>query len=135
MTGQNGLALHLNSGIPVVNIVGKWNEATDHVLKDTVARLMGAGHYEIIVNLASATGLPVPERRWLEGLESLATSICARCGRLDIVGTVEQVRAILLRQAQTCLRWATSEEEAVCQLKGIPRATQGVVVAAQLGSD
>jgi hypothetical protein len=118
-----------------VNIIGRWNEATDRVLKDTVAKLRGAGHYEIIVNLASATGLPVPERRWLEGMESLATSIRARCGRLDIVGTVEQVHEILRRQAQSCLRWATSEEEAVCQLKGIPRATHSEVVTAQLDTD
>lgn len=129
---QNGMALHLHSGIPVVDIEGVWNENTEGILTETVRYLLLAGHFEIIVNLSQSTGVPLPERRWLEGLERMATSLRAHSGWLDVVGTVDQVRECLRRQARTCLRWATSEEEAVCRIKGIPLAARGSIVAARL---
>jgi len=131
-TAQNGMALHLHSGIPVVEIEGIWNETTEGILTDTVRRLLLAGHFDIIVNLSHSTGVPLPERRWLDGLERMAASLRARSGWLDVVGTVEQVRECLRRQARTCLRWATSEEEAVCRIKGIPLAARGPIVIAHL---
>lgn len=114
------LALYLYSGIPIVNLQGEWNAATERVLAETVSALAQAGHFEIVVDLTHATRLPLPERHWLERLEQLAASVHAHCGRLDIVGTVEQMEACLRRQAQSLLRWATSEEEAICRIKGIP---------------
>ena len=35
MTGGESLAMHLNSGIPVVQLVGNWNEATERLLDET----------------------------------------------------------------------------------------------------
>jgi hypothetical protein len=119
MVGGEKLAMHLNSGVPVVQIVGMWSEATERLLQNTVSRLMAAGHYDIIVNLASATGLAGMERSWLDGLGSLASALRSRCGRLDVVASVEQIRVGLMRQAQSCWRWASSEEEAVCRVKGL----------------
>jgi len=119
MVGGENLVMHLNSGIPVVQIVGMWTDATEHLLKKTVSRLMAAGHYDIIVNLASATGLAGMERSWLDGLGGMAASLRSRCGRLDVVANVELIREGLIRQAQSCWRWATSEEEAVCRVKGL----------------
>ncbi|HLK55804.1 MAG TPA: hypothetical protein VKU00_04545 [Chthonomonadaceae bacterium] len=133
-TAQNEMTLHLHSGIPVVDIEGVWSEKTEGALGETVRSLLRAGHFDIIVNLSHSVGIPLPERRWLESLEQLATSLRARCGRLDVVGTVDQVRECLRRQARTGLRWATSEEEAVCRIKGIPLATRGPIVSARLKS-
>lgn len=120
MVGGETLAMHLNSGIPVLQILGMWSEKSERLLHETVRRLMIAGHYDIIVNLASVTGIPGPERAWLDGLSGLASDLRTRCGRLDVVASVDQIREGLLRQAHTCWRWATSEEEAVCRVKGLP---------------
>lgn len=119
MVGGEGLAMHLNSGVPVVQIVGMWSEATERLLQSTVAGLMAAGHYDIIVNLANASGLAGVERSWLDGLGGLASALRSRCGRLDVVASVEQIGEGLMRQAHSCWRWATSEEEAVCRVKGL----------------
>lgn len=127
MVGGETLAMHLNSGIPVVQIAGIWNDATERLLQETIFRLMGAGHYDIIVNLANVTGIPGVERGWIEGLTGMASALRARCGRLDVVGSVEQIREGLLRQAQSCWRWASSEEEAVCRVKGLPNGACGAI--------
>ncbi len=119
MVGGENLVMHLNSGIPVLQIVGMWSDATERLLHSTVTRLMAAGHYDIIVNLANVTGLAGVERSVIDGLCGMASAVRSRCGRLDVVGSVEQVREGLMRQAQSCWKWATSEEEAVCRVKGL----------------
>jgi hypothetical protein len=125
-------ALHLYSGVPVVNLEGGWNEGTDTLLTDVVTRLVGSGHTEIIVNLTRATGLSSTETNWLDGLERLAAIVRARRGRLDIVGTLNLLDAGLRRQARSLLGWATSEEEALCRIKGLPVVSSGVRVATRL---
>jgi len=137
MVGSENLAMHLNSGVPVVHIVGMWSDATERLLQNTVTRLMAAGHYDIIINLASATGLAGMDLGWLDGLGGLASALRSRCGQLDVVASVEQIRAGLMRQAHSCWRWATSEEEAVCRVKGL---TNGVfapvsIVKARLSNE
>ena len=125
MNMQARLALYLYSGIPVVRLEGEWDESTDDLLTETVKRLAGAGHNEIILNFSRLTRVPASERSWLEHLEGLAATLRAHYGRLDIVGTVEQVEACLRRQARSLLRWATSEEEALSHIKGVPVTLDG----------
>jgi hypothetical protein len=125
LNARAGLALYLYSGIPVVSLEGEWDEAKDTLLTETVNRLARAGHNEIIVNFSRATRLPASERGWMERLEGLAASLHAHYGRLDIVGTVEQVEACLRRQVRSLLRWATSEEEALSHIKGVPVPASG----------
>ena len=129
------LALYLYSGIPIVNLQGEWTMTTERVLTETISALARAGHFDIVVDLTHTTHLPLPERSWLERLEQLAASVQARCGRLDIVGTVEQMEACLRRQAKSLLRWATSEEEAICRIKGIPVMSTGSKLAMRLATD
>lgn len=131
-SAQASWALHLYSGIPVVNLEGDWDESTDSLLTDVVTRLIGSGHMEIIVNLTRATGLSLTETNWLEGLEKLASMVRAHRGRLDVVGTLNLMDASLRRQARSLFGWAASEEEALCRIKGIPVAAMGERLAARL---
>jgi len=117
--------LYLHSGIPVVSLEGEWEEASERLLTETISGLAHAGHYEIVVNLISATRLPLTERHWLERLERLAASVRAHGGHLDIVAALEQIEAGFQRQAQSLLRWAVSEDEAICRILGIPIAVSG----------
>jgi hypothetical protein len=127
MVVGESLAMHLNSGVPVLQIVGMWSEATERLLHSTVKRLMAAGHYDIIVNLANITSYAGIERNLIDGLGGLASTLRSRCGRLDVVASVEQIREGLVRQAHSCWRWATTEEEAVCRVKGLTNGVCGPV--------
>lgn len=131
-SARNRLALLLHSGIPVVRLEGEWDDRLGAQLVETVRRLTRAGHYEIIINLTGAKQLPFLEGKWLEKLERLAASIRAHCGHLDVVASVEQVEAYLRRQVKSLARWATSEEQAICRIKGIPVMTGGSVVTTHL---
>jgi hypothetical protein len=131
-SAHSGLALLLHSGVPVVRLEGEWNDTTGTQLLETVSRLARAGHNEIIVNLSRATRLPLLERNWRERMERLAASIRARYGHLDIVASVEQTEACVRRQAKSLVRWATSEEQAICRIKGIPVMTNGSIVTIHL---
>jgi|GEM_PF-2316157 len=118
--------LHLNSGVPVVRVAGTWTDTTRLGLQEVVSRLMRAGHLEVIVSLVQMRGVPVADRNWMDSLCSLAASLKSRCGRLDVVGTAEQVKVgIRAEQNSFCcscssIKWATTEEEAVCHVKGVP---------------
>lgn len=131
-SAQAGWALHLYSGVPVVNLEGTWDESTDSLLTDVITRLVGSGHIEIIVNLTRTTGLSLTETNWLDGLERIAALVRARRGRLDVVGTLNLMDASLRRQARSLLGWATSEEEALCRIKGIPVLALGERLATRL---
>jgi hypothetical protein len=130
---SSALSLHLHSGIPVVALLGDWNEQTDTHLADTVTRLLGCGHLEIVVNLAQAQRLPHPERGWLDGLERLASAVRTRHGRLDVVGGERLERAgIGSPSSRSFLHWATTEVEAICHIKGVPCLHEGEKLSLRL---
>jgi hypothetical protein len=131
-SARKGLPLHLHSGIPVVAIEGEWDETTDSLLRETIGHLARAGHFEIIVNLSRATQMPILEGGWLEALDRMAASIQTRYGHLNIVATMDQIEASLRRKAQSLVRWATSEEQAICRILGLPVTAAGCRVTARL---
>ncbi len=120
------IAVYLNSGVVVVHIVGGWSDAVLRSLQATVSSLMAAGHFDIVLNMAAVTGFPGPEASWLDGFAALGTSLRRRCGTLDVVGTVDQIKNAMQRGAAGCWRWAFSEQEAICRVKGLPNAGFGL---------
>lgn len=127
----NGVTLHLQCGIPVVRFAGPWDETKPALLTAFLDRLAAAGHCEIVLDLTAAPNSFPATREWFDGLERLAVSFRARRGRLGAVIGREQT-AFIRQQAHSLLRWAVTEEEAICYLKGVPRASFGVRTAAQL---
>lgn len=124
--------LHLHSDIPVVEVEGEWDEATGQSVSDIVAVLVDTGHFEIIVNMTRVTRPIAMDPGWLEALDRMAANIRAHCGRLDVVGTVEQIQQLVRKQAQSRLFWATSEEEAVGRIKGLPICRSGPILSLRL---
>jgi hypothetical protein len=124
--------LHLHSGIPVLDVEGEWDETTNRSLEETVVKLARAGHFDIIVNLSRTTRLPLQESSWQVRMERLAASVGAHGGHLDIVGTLEQIKGCQGRHRHTRLRWATSEEEAIGRIKGVPVWKSGPIVQMRL---
>jgi len=124
--------LHLHSDIPVVEVEGVWDEATGQTIFDIVSVLIHTGHLEIILNMTRMTR-PLPiEVNWPAALERMATTLRAHCGRLDVVGTVEQIEQYVRKQAQSRLFWAASEEEAVGRIKGLPVYRSGTILSLRL---
>ncbi len=119
ITTQLTPQLHLNSGIPVVYLEGEWDETIGRSLTELVSRLTRAGHYEIVVNLSGMKYLSFNESRWCETLVHL-TSLCTRTVKLEVVATRELIENFLKRKIASRLQWATSEDEAISQLKGLP---------------
>ncbi len=124
------MRLHLQCGIPVVKITGVWDETRPALLTAILDRLASAGHCEIVLDLTAAQGLSPVTRECFEGLERLAKSFRGRRGRLG-VAIGREWAASARPQALSLARWAATEEEAICYLKGVPRASLGVRTAAQ----
>ena len=124
--------LHLHSNIPVVEVEGEWDETTGKSVAEVVQRLVRAGHLEIVVNLTHVTRCLQIDCHWVEALERMADAIRAHCGRLDVVGTVDQVQQVVRKQAQSRLFWATSEEEAIGHIKGLPIVRSGPILTMRL---
>ena len=117
--GQDGIKLHLFSGVPVVELSGELNEASVGVLTNTIDRLARAGHLDIIVNFALAIRPASGEKAWLVRFEALTASLMAHYGRIDLVGGTDLMEAARNWRGRSVLRLAQSEEEALCQIKGV----------------
>jgi len=120
--------IHLHGGIPVVKVEGEWDESTGISLSELVSRLVSAGHVEIIVNLTRMTRSSLSDRVWLEALEGIAATVRTHFGRVDVVASLEQVTRSVCMKAHSALFWATSEEEAMGHIKGVPIYNGGPIL-------
>ncbi|HEV2472889.1 MAG TPA: hypothetical protein VGS41_09505 [Chthonomonadales bacterium] len=120
---KEALALHLYSGVPVVEVIEDWSDAVERRVGEAIGRLVKAGHSDIILNLARAARDRATDRNWVGRLEQLAASMKLRPGRLNVVGPAAS--ALLKMQSNSVLRWASSEEEAICRIKGVRLAASG----------
>ena len=116
------LSLRLNSGVPVVDVVGEWGPAVTDALSEMIGALASAGHYEIVVNVqrAALDGISA-----LRSLSRTAQSIREHCGHLDVVGTVEQIEELVRQKVEGLFRLARTEESAIGRIKRIPVVTTG----------
>ena len=122
------LNLRVHSGVPIVDVQGIWEPALTDALSEMIGKLASAGHFDIVVNV---------QRAALEGISALrslsrsAQAIRAHCGHVDIVGTVEQLDALLIEHVESLFRLALSEEGAIGRIKRIPVLSTGVRVTAR----
>jgi hypothetical protein len=124
--------MHLHCGIPVVKVEGEWDEMTGSSLTELVSGLVSAGHVEIIVNLTRMTRSSLSDRVWLEALEGIAATVRTHFGRVDVVASLEQVTRSVYMKAHSRLFWATSEEEAMGHIKGVPVYCGGPILTTRL---
>ena len=123
MATGTSLHLRLHSGVPVVDVSGPWEPDLLEALSVIIGSLTEAGHFEIVVNIqrAALDGIFA-----LRGLSNPAAALRSRCGHLDIVGTVEQLDALLMEPMGRLFRVALSEEGAIGRIKRIPVLSKGV---------
>lgn len=122
------LNLRLHSGVPVVDVHGSWEPALTEALSDMIGALTDAGHFDIVVNVrrAALDGILA-----LRALTRSAQAIRSHCGHLDIVGTVEQMDALIVEHMENLFRLASSEEGAIGRIKRIPVLSKGVRVTSR----
>jgi len=122
------LDLRLHSGVPIVDVQGSWEPALTDALSEMIFALSSAGHFDIVVNV---------QRAALEGISALrsltrsANAVRSHCGHLDIVGTAEQLEALISERVGGLFRLASSEEGAIGRIKRIPILSTGVRVTAR----
>jgi hypothetical protein len=117
------LNLRLHSGVPVVDVCGAWEPGLLEALSEMIGRLTEAGHFEIVINVQRAALEGILS---LRGLTNPAQALRSRCGHLDIVGTVEQLDALLMEPVERLFRVALSEEGAIGRIKRVPVLSKGV---------
>ena len=122
MANTFGLNLRLNSGVPVVDVVGEWEPAVTEALSEMLGALASAGHFDIVVNVQRAALDGVSA---LRSLSRTAQSIRGHCGHIDVVGTVEQIEELVRQQVEGLFRLARTEESAIGRIKRIPVVTTG----------
>ncbi len=121
--------MHLHNDIPVVKVVGEWDEPTRQHICDLVIRLASAGHLEMILDLSGMSVATNDGCSWLRAVEEIAAQVLKQRGRLDIVGTLEQIQQNMLKRTHSRLFWAVSEDVAVGHLKGLPNYRGGSILA------
>jgi hypothetical protein len=122
MASTYELNLRLNSGVPVVDVVGEWGPAVTDALSEMIGALASAGHFEIVLNVQHAALDGVSA---LRSLSRAAQSVRGHCGHVDIVGTVEQIEELVRQQVEGLFRLAWTEERAIGRIKRIPVVTTG----------
>ena len=130
--GAQGVALHLHSGVPVLDLDGDWNEMVQGQLWQAVHALTRAGHFDLIVNLSRADRVPLYDPHWRLCIERLMGAVKAHYGKLNLVGTPQQVRESRMTSSSPGWQWALSEEEAVCRIKGVPLAIGSPVICGRI---
>ena len=76
-SAQTEWALHLYSGVPVVDFEGNWDEGTDRLLTDVITRLVGSGHMEISIGSETLILGPRDSVEYLSSVPHRAVNIGA----------------------------------------------------------
>lgn len=122
MSAAETVSLRVMSGVPVVEVLGDWQPSVMDSLTKMIGALTEAGHYEIVVNVkhAELTGIDA-----LGSLANVVRVVRAHCGHVDIVGTADQLRALVPKQGERSFRLSGSVESAIGRIKRMPVLASG----------
>jgi len=123
LSAESAVRLRMHSGVPIVDVLGEWEPCATAELAEMIGRLAGAGHYEIVINVQRAALKGVAA---LEQLSRWVQTVREHCGHIDVVGTAEQLEALLREQAGRMFRLATCEETALSHIKRTPVLATGI---------
>jgi hypothetical protein len=114
------IALRNYAGVPVVELVGKVNDATVSKLNDILNRLAQAGHYNVMVNLKRAVW-DARNKKIFSSLEKAAEVFQKHYGYLSVIADTGQVASLLESHRLTqALKFCTSEGQALTRIKRLP---------------
>ena len=117
MAASEAVSLRVMSGVPIVEVFGEWAPGVMDSLTKMIGALAEAGHYEIVVNVKRAEISGIDALGSLAGVVRLVRS---HCGHVDIVGTADQLRTLVVQQGERSFRLSGSVETAIGRIKRIP---------------
>ena len=122
MAAGDAVSLRVMSGVPVVEVFGEWAPSVMDSLTGMIGALAEAGHYEIVVNVkrAELSGIDA-----LGSLASVVRLVRSHCGHVDIVGTAEQLRTLVVQPGERSFRLSGSIESAIGRIKRMPILDSG----------
>ncbi len=127
MSAENAVRLRLHSGVPIVDVLGEWAPGVTEALTEMIASLVGAGHFEIVLNVKRALGGVSA----LAGLGRTVQSVRDHFGHIDLVVNAEQRDELCKQQAQRVFRLAATEESAIARIKRVPMLAPGELSTAK----
>ena len=122
MAAADAVSLRVMSGVPIVEVFGEWAPSVMDSLTGMIGALAEAGHYEIVVNFkrAEISGIDA-----LGSLASVVRLVRSHCGHVDIVGTAEQLRTLVVQPGERSFRLSGSIESAIGRIKRMPILDSG----------
>lgn len=119
------IALRNYAGVPVIDLVGNVNKQTLSKLEDILNKLVGAGHYHVMINVKRAAW---ENSSVLNPLAKIARLFQVHYGNLNLIAEPNQIDALLrLKPLANLFRFCTSEGQALARIRKIPSATASVV--------
>lgn len=117
--GNGKVSIKNLGGVPVLEIVGELNRAAISAIESTIATLVSAGHYHIVLNVKKAATANIQA---LGRLRKSAKQVIRHHGAIDIVAEAGQIRKLLpVRSAAQLFRFCTSEVDALRRIKRLNR--------------
>ena len=121
------IALRNYAGIPVVELAGEINKKTLTTLENVLSKLIGAGHYNVMINLKRAVGQNLAA---LTSLEKVARLFQTHYGNVEVIAETEQIERIQHSQSKSLanlFRFYTSEGQALTRIRKLPPPSAGGV--------
>ena len=111
-------------GVPVMQVTGVIGGDSPSKLMCMLARLMGAGHYNVIINLEHATA---SDWEFLQDLAEAVNDARNHYGSVHLIVSHECAdRLRYTRNVANLFRVSRSENQAVSRILGLYRSLQGV---------
>ncbi len=115
-----------HSGVTILNLVGEWSDEMQQRMREMLLALAKSAHLEVIVNISRTMLVPVSDPSWWKTLEANLQCLIAHHATVNIVGTDAQLQLASRNWLVRSLRWSTSEEEAVCRIRGVMLGSAGI---------
>ncbi len=120
------VTIYQHSGVTILNLAGEWSDDMQQRMRDMLLALAKSAHLEVVVNISKTLLVPVSEPSWWKALESNLQCLIAHHASVNIVGTDAQLQMASRNWLVRSLRWSTSEEEAVCRIRGVVQGSAGI---------
>jgi hypothetical protein len=115
-----------HSGVTILNLAGEWSDDMQQRMRDVLLALARSAHLEVVLNISKTLLIPVSDPLWWKMLELNLQCLTMHHASVNIVGTDLQLQMASRNWLVRSLRWSSSEEEAVCRIRGVMQGSNGI---------
>ncbi len=125
-TSSADVTICQHSGVTILNLAGEWSDDMQQRMRDALLALAKSAHLEVVLNISKTLLIPVSDPLWWKMLESNLQYLITHHASVNIVGTDLQLQMASRNWLVRSLRWSSSEEEAVCRIRGVMQGSTGI---------